>query len=169
MYEHMSGKATSKSKAPMYEHMTGKATSKSKAPMYEHMTGKATSKSKAPMYENYDAITQYDWVENMTNVQEGFTDVNKLYSINDGYELQVPISKSTCSTKCCGYYWNEKDSNMFKKNDPVKWEDIGVGKKYRTSNTVCMGDGVTPSGCRCHTVDQYELLARRGGNGSKDY
>jgi len=58
---------------------------------------------------------------------------------------------------------------MFKKNDPVKWEEVGVGRKYRTSNVTCMGDGVAPPGCRCYTSKQNELLATRGGNGSKNY
>jgi hypothetical protein len=32
-----------------------------------------------------------------------------------------------------------------------------------------MGDGVAPPGCRCYTASQNELLATRGGNGSKNY
>jgi hypothetical protein len=58
---------------------------------------------------------------------------------------------------------------MFKKDDPVKWEDVGVGRKFRTSNVTCMGDGVAPPGCRCYTGDQFSLLATRGGNSSKNY
>jgi len=100
---------------------------------------------------------------------EKFTDVNKLYSVRDSYDLKTPLSKATCSQKCCGYYWKENMDGMFKKDDPVKWGDVGVGKKYRSSNVTCMGDGVSAPGCRCHTTDQYELLATRGGNGSKNY
>jgi hypothetical protein len=58
---------------------------------------------------------------------------------------------------------------MFKRNDTVKWEDVGVGKKYRTSNVTCMGDGVAPPGCRCYTGEQKDLLSTRGGNGSRYY
>jgi hypothetical protein len=58
---------------------------------------------------------------------------------------------------------------LFKKNDTVKWEDVGVGKKYRTSNVTCMGDGVAPPGCRCYTGPQKDLLSTRGGNGSRYY
>jgi len=100
---------------------------------------------------------------------EKYTDVNKLYSTRDGYDLKVPVSKSVCSQKCCGYYWKENMDGLFKKNDPVKWSDVGVGKKYRTSNVTCMGDGVAPPGCRCYTGAQYELLATRAGNGSREY
>jgi hypothetical protein len=101
---------------------------------------------------------------------EKFTDVNKLYSVKDSYDLKTPLSKSVCSQKCCGYYWKQDGiDSMFKKNDPVKWSDVGVGKKYRSSNVTCMGDGVAPPGCRCYTSNQYELLATRAGNGSKQY
>jgi len=100
---------------------------------------------------------------------EKFTDVNKLYSTQDGYDLKVPVSKSVCSQKCCGYYWKENMDGLFKKNDPVKWSDVGVGKKYRSSNVTCMGDGVAPPGCRCYTGAQHELLATRAGNGSREY
>jgi hypothetical protein len=100
---------------------------------------------------------------------EKFTDVNKLYSIENGYDLKVPLSKSVCSQKCCGYYWKENLDGLFKPNDAIKWNDVGVGRKYRTSNVTCMGDGVAPAGCRCYTSKQYELLGTRGGNGSKDF
>ena len=60
-------------------------------------------------------------------------------------------------------------NEMFKKNDPVGWDDVGVGRKYRTSNITCMGDGVAPPGCRCYTSSQQNLLATRGGNGSGSY
>lgn len=101
---------------------------------------------------------------------EKFTDVNKLYSVKDSYDLKTPLAKSVCSQKCCGYYWKQDGMDgMFKKNDPVKWSDVGVGRKYRTSNVTCMGDGVAPPGCRCYTSNQYELLATRAGNGSKQY
>ena len=101
---------------------------------------------------------------------EKFTDVNKLYSVKDSYDLKTPLSKSVCSQKCCGYYWKQDGiDSMFKKNDPVKWSDVGVGKKYRTSNVTCMGDGVAPPGCRCYTSNQHELLATRAGNGSREY
>ena len=100
---------------------------------------------------------------------EKFTDVNKLYSVQDSYDLKTPLTKSVCSQKCCGYYWKENMDGMFKKDDPVKWEDVGVGRKFRTSNVTCMGDGVAPPGCRCYTGDQYSLLATRGGNSSKNY
>jgi len=102
-------------------------------------------------------------------VIEKYTDVNKLYSVKDSYDLKTPLTKSTCSQKCCGYYWKENMDGLFKKDDPVKWNDVGVGKKFRSSNVTCMGDGVSPPGCRCHTVDQYEVLATRGGNGSRKY
>ena len=102
-------------------------------------------------------------------VIEKFTDVNKLYSAQDGYDLKTPLSKSLCSQKCCGYYWKENMDGMFKRNDTVKWEDVGVGKKYRTSNVTCMGDGVAPPGCRCYTGEQKDLLSTRGGNGSRYY
>jgi len=102
-------------------------------------------------------------------VIEKFTDVNKLYDVQDGYDLKTPLSKSLCSQKCCGYYWKENMGDLFKKNDTVGWADVGVGKKYRTSNVTCMGDGVAPPGCRCYTGDQTELLGTRGGNSSKKY
>ena len=57
----------------------------------------------------------------------------------------------------------------FKSNDPVKWSDVGVGRKYRTSNVTCMGDGVAQPGCRCYSSNQYELLGTRGGNSSKQF
>jgi len=104
-----------------------------------------------------------------SKVVEKFTDVNKLYSAQDGYDLKTPLSKSLCSQKCCGYYWKENMGDLFKKNDTVGWADIGVGKKYRTSNVTCMGDGVAPPGCRCYTGEQQDLLSTRGGNGSKYY
>ena len=88
-------------------------------------------------------------VTSSKKVVEKFTDVNKLYSAQDGYDLKTPLSKSLCSQKCCGYYWKENMGDLFKKNDTVGWEDVGVGKKYRTSNVTCMGDGVAPPGCRC--------------------
>jgi len=100
---------------------------------------------------------------------EKFTDVNKLYSTKDSYDLKTPLSKSVCSQKCCGHYWKEDMNGMFRKDDPVKWSDVGVGKKYRTSNVTCMGDGVAPPGCRCYTSSQHELLATRAGNGSRQY
>jgi len=102
-------------------------------------------------------------------VIEKFTDVNKLYNVQDGYDLKTPLSKSLCSQKCCGYYWKENMGDLFKKKDTVGWADVGVGKKYRTSNVTCMGDGVAPPGCRCYTGEQQDLLATRGGNGSKFY
>jgi hypothetical protein len=102
-------------------------------------------------------------------VVEKFTDVNKLYSAQDGYDLKTPLSKSLCSQKCCGYYWKENMGDLFKKNDTVGFADVGVGKKYRTSNVTCMGDGVAPPGCRCYTGEQQDLLATRGGNGSRFY
>lgn len=105
----------------------------------------------------------------VTQKVERFTDVNKLSSVQDAYDLKTPLQKSVCSQKCCGYYWKENMEGMFKKDDPVKWEDVGVGRKYRTSNVTCMGDGVAPPGCRCYTGDQFELLATRGGNSSKMY
>lgn len=101
--------------------------------------------------------------------KEKFTDINRLHSVRDAYDLKTPLQKSVCSQKCCGYYWRENMGGLFKKNDPVKWEDVGVGKKYRTSNVTCMGDGVSPPGCRCYTADQYDLLATRGGNSSRHY
>jgi hypothetical protein len=104
-----------------------------------------------------------------SQVVEKFTDVNKLYSAEDGYDLKTPLSKSLCSQKCCGYYWKENMGDLFKKKDTVGWADIGVGKKYRTSNVTCMGDGVAPPGCRCYTGEQQDLLSTRGGNGSKYY
>ena len=98
------------------------------------------------------------------------TDVNNLYSVRDSYDLKTPLSKSVCSQKCCGYYWKgDNMDEMFKKNDPVKWDDVGAGRKFRTSNVTCMGDGVAPPGCRCYSGDQQNLLATRGGNGSKEY
>jgi hypothetical protein len=103
-------------------------------------------------------------------VIEKMTDVNKLYSVLDSYDLKTPLSKSTCSQKCCGYYWKgDNMDDMFKKNDPVKWGDVGVGRKYNTSNVTCMGDGVAPPGCRCYTGKEQDLLSTRAGNGSKKY
>jgi flagellar motility protein MotE (MotC chaperone) len=100
---------------------------------------------------------------------ERFTDINRLHSVRDAYDLKTPLQNSVCSQKCCGYYWRENMGGLFKKNDPVKWEDVGVGKKYRTSNVTCMGDGVSPPGCRCYTGKQHDLLATRGGNSSRHY
>jgi len=62
------------------------------------------------------------------HIEKFTTDVNKLYSAQDGYDLKTPLSKSLCSQKCCGYYWKENMDGLFKKNDTVKWEDVGVGK-----------------------------------------
>ena len=104
-------------------------------------------------------------IEKYTNV----TDVNKLYSVRDSYDLKTPLSKSQCSQKCCGHYWKEGIMGNFKGNDPVKWSDVGVGKKYRASNVTCMGDGVAQPGCRCYTSNQFELLGTRGGNSSKQF
>jgi hypothetical protein len=104
-------------------------------------------------------------IEKYTNV----TDVNKLYSVRDSYDLKTPLSKSQCSQKCCGHYWKEGIMGNFKGNDPVKWSDVGVGKKYRPSNVTCMGDGVAQPGCRCYTSNQFELLGTRGGNSSKQF
>ena len=100
---------------------------------------------------------------------EKFTDINRLHSVRDAYDLKTPLQNSVCSQKCCGYYWRDNMDGLFKKNDPVKWEDVGVGKKYRTSNVTCMGDGVSPPGCRCYTGKQHDLLATRGGNSSRHY
>ena len=103
-------------------------------------------------------------------VIEKMTDVNNLHSVKDTYNLKTPLSASVCSQKCCGYYWKgDNMDEMFKKNDPVGWDDVGVGRKFRTSNVTCMGDGVAPPGCRCYTGDQQNLLSTRGGNGSRQY
>jgi hypothetical protein len=118
---------------------------------------------------NKDSKKMVSRVNKTSKKVEKFTDVNKLYSVLDGYDLKTPLSNSVCSWKCCGHYWRDNLDGMFKKDDPVKWEDIGVGKKYRTSNVTCMGDGQAPPGCRCYTSNQYELLGTRGGNASKEF
>jgi hypothetical protein len=167
------GNFVAKSVAKSVAKVSTPASSRASTPASSRASTPASSRASTPASSR--ASTPKGTSTSKTMVQTGkkvekFTDVNKLYSVKDSYDLKTPLSKSVCSQKCCGYYWKQDGmDSMFKKNDPVKWSDVGVGKKYRSSNVTCMGDGVAPPGCRCYTSNQYELLATRAGNGSKEY